>query len=351
MWDAIVAGAGPAGAVAAFVLAREGHRTLLADRLNADVCKIGDALPGAAERLLQSLGLPALQGYETHARIGGNLASWNSDALVATDFVTGPAGPGWRLDRVRFDTSLRVAAIQSGAIFHDAQVRDLRRDDAGWEVRFDDGHVARARWIVDATGRRAAIARRLGIKQTRAARLIAFYAIGDADPDFHLSRNVVEAVPDGWWYAARLPSGVPIAGFHTHVRKDARFDRDAWARAFAGTRHISAMLRPTQFEQTLRALDAGSARLPKFCGEGWIACGDAAMSFDPISGQGIFSALHSGMKSGQAVAASLGGDLQRFEEYARQMDDVWTIYRMRAQAVYRSERRWVDEPFWSLARQ
>ena len=92
MWDAIVAGAGPAGAVAAFVLAREGHRTLLADRPNADSCKIGDALPGAAERLLQSLGLPALQGDEAHARIGGNLSSWNSDALVATDFITGLAG-------------------------------------------------------------------------------------------------------------------------------------------------------------------------------------------------------------------------------------------------------------------
>jgi hypothetical protein len=197
----------------------------------------------------------------------------------------------------------------------------------------------------------AALARRLGVKQARAARLIAFYAIGDADPDFQLNRNVVEAVPDGWWYAARLPSGAPVAGFHTHVRKDARFDRDSWARALAGTRHISAILRPTQFEQTLRALDAGSARLTKFSGEGWIACGDAAMSFDPISGQGIFSALHSGMKSGKAVAASLGGDVERFDDYARQMDDVWRIYRMRAQAVYRSERRWVDEPFWSLARQ
>jgi flavin-dependent dehydrogenase len=351
MWDAIVAGAGPAGAVAAFVLARAGHRTLLADRPNADPCKIGDALPGAAERLLQSLGLPVLQDEHAHARIGGNLSSWNSDALVATDFITGLAGAGWRLDRVAFEAALQAAAIQSGAIFRGAQIRDLRRDDAGWEVRFDDGCVARARWLVDATGRRAALARRLDVKQLRAARLVAFYAVGSAAPDFQLNRNVVEAVPDGWWYAARLPSGAPVAGFHTHVRKDARLDRDAWARGLAGTQHISAMLRPTQFEQTLRALDAGSARLARFSGEGWIACGDAAMSFDPISGQGIFSALYSGMKSGKAVAASLGGDVEKFDDYADQMDDVWRIYQMRAQSVYRSERRWVDEPFWSLARQ
>lgn len=351
MWDAIVAGAGPAGAVAAFVLAREGRRTLLADRPNADPCKIGDALPGAAERLLQSLGLPSLGSDDAHARIGGNLSSWNSDALVATDFIAGPAGPGWRLDRARFDAGLQAAAIEAGAIYHPAQVRDVRRDDAGWEVRFDDGHVTRARWVVDATGRRAAIARRLGARQTREARLVAFYAIGDVEPDFQLNRNVVEAVPDGWWYAARLPSGAPVAGFHTRVGKDARLDRSGWARAFADTRHISAMLPPMRSERPLHALDAGSSRLIAFSGEGWIACGDAAMSFDPISGQGIFSALHSGMKSGQAVAASLGGNVEKLDEYARQMDDVWRIYRKRAQAVYRSERRWVDEPFWSLARQ
>ena len=229
-------------------------------------------------------------------------------------------------------------------------MRDLEREDAGWRIRFDDGSVERARWIVDATGRRAALARRLGIKRMRDARLIALYAMGRAAADFQLNRTLVETAPDGWWYAARLPSGTPVAGFHTHAREAARLKADpgAWKKALARTRHIGPMLRPAQFEPPMRAVEACGARLAQFRGDAWIACGDAATSFDPISGQGLFAALHGGMASGLAVAGALDRDGAKLDEYASRMEDAWRIYRVRSRAVYRSERRWAAEPFWSM---
>ena len=87
MWDVIVAGAGPAGAVAAFALSRKGHSVLLADKISPSTCKIGEALPGAAERLLRSLDLPtpmpqARTGpLPEHCRLG-----------VRRDFI--PISPG-----------------------------------------------------------------------------------------------------------------------------------------------------------------------------------------------------------------------------------------------------------------
>ncbi len=349
MWDVIVAGAGPAGAVAAAVLSRNGHRVLLADRLSRSPCKIGEALPGAAGRLLRSLDLPAPVTGGPHAQIGGNLSSWNSEALTATDFIGDPFGPGWRLDRMRFDTDLRAAAVRTGATYRGAHARDLLKQNVGWKVRFDDGSVEHARWIVDATGRRTALARKLGIKRRRDARLVAFYAIGHAGTDFQLNRTVVEAAPEGWWYAARLPSGAPVAGFHTHAREAARLKADpsTWTRALARTRHIGPALRHAVFGRPMRAVDACGARLAQFSGDSWIACGDAAISFDPISGQGIFSALHSGMATGLAVADALNRDGAKRDDYSRQMENVWDIYRARSRAVYQSERRWAGEPFWS----
>ncbi|HEY2876676.1 MAG TPA: NAD(P)-binding protein, partial [Reyranella sp.] len=50
MWLAIVAGAGPAGALAAITLARSGHRVLLADKVGDRADSIGEALPEAAGR-------------------------------------------------------------------------------------------------------------------------------------------------------------------------------------------------------------------------------------------------------------------------------------------------------------
>jgi flavin-dependent dehydrogenase len=350
MWDAIVAGAGPAGAVAAFMLSRNGHRVLLADKIGPSALKIGEALPGAAVRLLRSLDLPAPGTGGPHAPIGGNLSSWNSEALVATDFVCDPYGPGWRLDRLRFDAELRAAAVGAGAIYRSAHVRALQQEEAGWQISFDDGHVERARWIVEATGRRATIARRLGIKRMRDARLVALYATGRASPEFQLNRTLVEAAPEGWWYAARLPSGDPIAGFHTHAREAASFNADpsAWKKALARTKHVDVTLRHAQFDRPLRAVEACGARLEHFNGDAWIACGDAAMSFDPISGQGIFSALHDGMAAGLAAADALNRDVAKLEEYSTRMENVWSIYRTRSRAIYKGERRWAAEPFWSM---
>jgi flavin-dependent dehydrogenase len=350
VWDVIVAGAGPAGAVAAFALSRNGHCVLLADKISPSTCKIGEALPGAAERLLRSLDLPTPMTGGPHTPIGGNLSSWNSDALVAVDFMRDLSGPGWRLDRVRFDADLRAAAVGAGATYRNAHVRDLRRQEACWEIRFDDGGRERARWIVDATGRRAAIVRRLGVKRRRDARLVALYGIGHACSDFRLNRTVVEAVPEGWWYAARLPSGAPIAGFHTDAREAARLtaDPNAWNRALASTQHLRVMLQDGRFEQALQAVEACGARLAQFSGDGWIACGDAAMCFDPISGQGIFSALHGGMAAGSGVTDALTRDGAIRGDYASRMENVWTIYRARCDAIYRSERRWSAKPFWTM---
>jgi flavin-dependent dehydrogenase len=350
MWDVVVAGAGPAGAVAAYVLAQRGRRVLLADACDAGSLKIGEALPGAAVRLLRSIDLPAPSRDGPHTPIGGNLSSWNSDQLVATDFIREPDGPGWRLDRLRFDANLRAGAIRAGAGYRPARVMDVERRDASWVIKFEDGSTDVAQWIVDATGRRASIARRLGAKRLRDARLIALYAIGASVASFRLNRTIIEAVPRGWWYTARLPSGQPIAGFHTHAREAVRLTSDAhgWRQALAETCHVGPMLADAVFDRPLKPLDACGAQLDHFGGDGWLACGDAAVSFDPISGQGIFSALYGGMMAGRTISDTLNGGKARLNEYSKRLENVRRLYVTRSCAIYRSERRWIAEPFWSI---
>jgi flavin-dependent dehydrogenase len=349
MWDAIVAGAGPAGAVAAVMLARRGHRVLLADDVVSSARKIGDALPGAAVRLLRSLGLPSPVSSGPHSPIGGNLVSWNSETLVPVDFLCDPSGTGWLLDRPRFDSDLRAAAAAAGAVPRTARVREICRVEGHWRIGFDDGSTEVARWIVDATGRRASLARRLGVERRREARLVALYAFGDARTPGCFNRTVLEAVSTGWWYAASLPCGACVTGFHTNAREAARLraDRQAWNQAFAGARHVGSMFAHAGFGERPHGVEACGARLARFGGDGWVACGDAAMSFDPISGQGIFGALHGGMAAGSAVADALAGDDASLVRAAELLERVWTIYRARCATAYRSESRWPTAPFWS----
>ena len=53
--------------------------------------------------------------------------------------------------------------------------------------------------------------------------------------------------------------------------------------------------------------DSRSAVLDLISGAGWLATGDAAAAFDPISSQGLFNALSGGFLAGNAAADALTG--------------------------------------------
>jgi 2-polyprenyl-6-methoxyphenol hydroxylase-like FAD-dependent oxidoreductase len=174
--------------------------------------------------------------------------------------------------------------------------------------------------------------------------------VGRVAPAF--DRTIMEATRNGWWYAARLPSGAPIAGFHTDACMAAHLHTNpkAWRSELAETRHIARFALPELFDLCPRALDARDTRLQDFTGEGWIACGDAAMCFDPIAGQGLFSALYSGYAAASVVTSAIKGDTRHHETYTSRMNEAWTIYRARLRGIYRSELRW-QTGFWSQRHQ
>src|SRR6516164_4768466 len=150
MWDVVISGAGPSGAVSAYVMASAGRRVLLLDPHPFPTCKVGEALPGAALRLLRTLALPLPDKNGPHVAIRGSLTSWNSDDLLPYDFLRDPDGNGWRLDRPYFDSQLRQHALQSGASLLPAQIKTITRCDKVWRLSLSNGEIISTRWLVDA---------------------------------------------------------------------------------------------------------------------------------------------------------------------------------------------------------
>ena len=113
-WDAVVIGAGPAGAMAAREAARRGHRVLLVDRAAFPRPKVcGCCVNGAAMGVLSEVGLGALL-RQCHAQElrAVRLAS-------AGRFANIRLSTGVSLSRERFDAALIRAAIDAGAEFLD----------------------------------------------------------------------------------------------------------------------------------------------------------------------------------------------------------------------------------------
>jgi len=351
--DVAVIGAGPAGAVAACLLARAGCAVLLLDPRIAGATspKPGDALPGAALRVLQACDLPLPSQNPAHRPIRGNISAWGTPDAVYRDFLNEPDGPAWRLDRVVFEDELIGAARDAGAVVNPSVFRSVTREDGLWRLDLHNAGYVTARWVVDATGRRAAVARRLGAIRHRDEALVAVVGYAKPNSRYVVERSLVETAPLGWWYAALLPDRRPVFMLHTRPAAAARLRAapQTWCAALATTRHIAAAFPDPVLDGPLRGYEACGAALHPIHGDGWIACGDAALSFDPCAAQGLFSALYSGMAIGRALPSALHGDLGALCEYAAGCAEIRRVYRQRVRAYYADECRWPEAEFWRTA--
>src|SRR5690606_16639768 len=102
-----------------------------------------------------------------------------------------------------------------------------------------------------------------------------------------------------------------------------------------------------------KATEAGSAALDPALdlsgGPGWLACGDAALAFDPLSQQGLLSALHGGLDAARAAHSRLRGDPAPAAAYAARLAEIRRIHLGRLRAAYRDAAwRWPDAPFWTV---
>ncbi|WP_371592062.1 tryptophan 7-halogenase [Streptomyces virginiae] len=362
VYDAVVAGGGPAGAVAALVLARAGRRVAIVDDPPAPSVgahKVGESLPSAAAPLLRDLNLWPDGIAAPHLRSTGMYVSWGSPALHERGPVQDPYGAGWQLDRLRFDAFLREAAHAAGAELLRGRALDAVDDGPGLRLLVRQEHGVRelrCAWAVDATGRRAALARRRAVRR-RQDRLVAAHVLmprqnpsTDGQPDREV-RTVVEAVPGGWWYTTLTPVGRIVAHLTDPDIADPRLRTpDGFLRAALHTRYIGARL--TAGDLTGPPVPRWSAahglRLEPYGGPGWIAAGDTALAFDPLSSQGILTALHSGARAGLAAALCLAGAPPRpvLTAYTDFLDGVAAAYVRHHAEAYAAETRWPELPFW-----
>jgi flavin-dependent dehydrogenase len=327
---------------------------MLTDAAPPSEFRVGEALPPAATPLLRDLGLLPRFLAAKHLPSYGNASAWGSDELGFNDFIFDPAGHGHHLDRARFDAMVHDAAAEAGA-----QVIPGARVVSGTagEVRLwrsgRQEEVA-CRWVVDATGRSGAIARARGATRLTADRLLAFWArFGSprAENDDEDTRTLVESCPEGWWYTALVPSRERVIAFLTDedlADRGALLSPDGFSAQLSRTAHVQAIVDVHGYRilGRPRGADASSTRLDMFAGPGWVAAGDAALAFDPLSSQGILNALYSGMKAGEALDEALTGDADALDRYAAHLEEIAAAYAANWAAFYAHEDRWPDRPFW-----
>jgi flavin-dependent dehydrogenase len=355
--DVLVAGGGPAGAACALTLLRySGRSVLVADRAQPGVWRIGETIGPAVAPLLDWLDMGHLLTAGEHLPSAGTAAAWGGPALLQRDFLFSGRGDAWHLDRARFDGGLAEGVrARGGALLDHTRIASLVRSERGWRVGLvgADGRsqTVSARFVVDATGKAAVVGRKLGAERRRVDSLVGVSGIFALPPDgSRESITVVEAVEEGWWYLALLPGRrlvVTLMSDLDLVRRGGWCREPVWRERVTQTRHIQARLEGAQLLHPLIVRPATSQRLDQAAGEGWVAVGEAAAAFDPLSSMGIGYAITTGIHGARAVDAALGGEPALLPTYSADVERHFREILETRQRYYSLERRWPAAPFWA----
>jgi flavin-dependent dehydrogenase len=296
-WDVVVAGAGPAGSIAAAVLARAGARVLVLERAHFPRPKLcGDTVNPGAVAILRDLGLePVLEGG---LPIRGMLITGEPRIAVRGRYPDGVEGRA--LPRIVLDERLARAAAGAGATVEEGVlVRGPLLDERGCVCGVEILHEGRrsasisARVIIAADGHHSRLARALGL--SRSARSPRRWALGAT---FEGVRDVGEEgemhVRSGCYLGvAPMPGGLAnVCGVSEGGRawRGANALRAAvMADSVLGARFDRARMVGTPVLLGPLAVDAVAAGAP-----GLLLAGDAAGFIDPMTGDGLRFAFEGG---------------------------------------------------------
>jgi len=348
MTSVTIIGGGPAGCATALALFAQGITDItVVEAGHYAYPRIGESIPPNIRPLFAQLGILDTFLAEDHAPCVGSCSSWGDDVLGYNDFIANPHGSGWHLDRRRFEAFLADEVTKRGMrLLIDTRFRHVTPIANGFCLQVSTLNKCeqelKSDYLIDAGGMQALLATRLGAKKRTLDQLLAVCAVFDLGDNNSFSQlTMLEAVEYGWWYAARLPDKrvvVAIASDAPTLKSLGLTQSDSWQNYFQQTRHVFPALREIAWtEQKLTVLLAASTLLEPSAGSNWLAVGDAASCFDPISSQGIYKAFANGIAAAQAIAEQLNGNISAIDTYRQQVSRQFVDYLSNRQYFYEHE--------------
>ncbi len=349
-----IVGAGPAGIATALALLQAGHQVTLIEKTNFDTPRVGEHLGAEANLILQQLKIDQTTWAQHHLQCAEVRSIWGDAEVYENASIFNPYGEGWVLSRPDFDQQLATQAQTKGAnLLTQTSLTQLKKQANGWQLTLKQpqGQISLTTdFVVDATGRSTTVAKLLGKQPLNYDKLVGVVGFVPSQVASKFTHLLIETCPDGWWYSAQLHNGQLVATYMTDADLLANTKQSPaqfWQRQLAASTQTLARLGnvpPTQ----VYVKTAQSRLLNQLVGEGWLAVGDAAMSYDPLSSQGIYKGLFWGKQAAQAIAQYLANpiDTSPLLSYEQQAKNTFKEYQRLKTHYYRQEQRWQTQPFW-----
>ena len=309
--DVIIVGAGPAGAVLAYLLARFGLDVLVLEKANLPRYKTCGG--GVTLKTLQNLPFDASPVYECQA-VGGIL-SYAGRQLLKADLGWTVA---WTVMRGRFDHFLIQQAVMAGAeLIEGVAVERVTLHEDRAVAHSAQGDYA-GRLLIGADGVNSEVARSLGLLPERRVGVaveaeVAVPSAGLAAQGAYATFDF-GALPHGYGWIFPKQDHLSVGVFQARPGKAAglrqRLDQFiACQPALQGGQILHFQGHPIPLGATRQPLHRGRALL----------VGDAANLADPWLGEGIYYAVLSARLAAPILLAALETGSSDLCEYTRQV--------------------------------
>jgi flavin-dependent dehydrogenase len=348
--DVCVVGGGPAGTTTAQQIASLGFDVCLIEREAFPKPRIGASLPSSILPLLEVIGVRDRVENAGFLRPERIVVWWSTpDPVIGPS----PGPPGFHVARDELDELLvRNAEARGVLVLRPARATlPQRRADGGWQVKFHHaGNLKEviASFIVDATGTRPLLP---GRRVRVSAPLLSLYAHWQS-VDRKETEGRVEAGENEWLWWAPLGGGKSVAAVFLDPKRLSgmrRVEIDSLYRDLLRGFKLFREDQAGRIRGGVKACDASSRYTAPAAGPDFVRIGDANLTLDPMSSQGVLNAIASGIQAAVVIntlarhSAHAKDAIDFFQ--ARQMERVLQ-YAGKSAAFYQERAAVCDRPFW-----
>ncbi|MBI2972074.1 MAG: geranylgeranyl reductase family protein [Candidatus Aenigmarchaeota archaeon] len=350
-FDVIVIGGGPAGATAAMYLGKSGKRVLLVDKVAFPRDKTcGDAQGRKAAAIMKELGI-----YEEYTKLPGQeiygitLSSPNGMQVELDVESRNNPAPGYVHKRMVFDNFLFQSAKKwaetrvfevTDLVVEEGTVRGVVGVNENGETE-----TIRAGLVLAADGALSIVARKFGFNKNPPehfiAALRAYYKNVDGMTD-RIEIHMIKSLIPGYFWVFPLPNreaNVGLGMVINDMNKKKINLKEAMLAELKENPLFKERFKNARLDGEIRAWNLPLASYHRTCyGSGFLVLGDAASLIDPLSGEGVGTAMISGRVAALVTIEALQKN-DFSERFLKKYDAMlWDVIGDEIRADYRLQR-------------
>lgn len=321
--DVLIIGAGPAGAVAAAQLHREGFRCLVVEKQKFPRFVIGESLLPRTMDLLKEVGL--LEAVEARGFIHKTGAVFMRGAEVCDFDFANQSGNGWKytyhVPRADFDQAMadEVAARGVEMLFgHGVVAVNFANNHAAVMLERPDGtrREMAVRFVLDCSGYGRVLPRLLNLEAPSkypVRESLFTHVTGDQRPTGRGEGKIWICIHPGgaWLWVIPFSNGKTSVGIVAEPEFYSRYGSDPETQLRAIVRsepNVAARLADMQIVFPPTRVTGFACSVKKLFGPQFALAGNATEFLDPVFSSGVTLAMESGLRAARVTARQLRGE-------------------------------------------